>query len=627
MQLRIGFAAPTKPQTLSLTLAGLIVLVEPDDGNYDLASEYLTAAGIPASIDPGKGLHFMVKSLTSMKNLPSHVDVRGDELLTPLIELVKNPSADGLPATLMLDENDSLRLAWFDGNSNHEEMFLPNASAALLSTEISFVATSETWDALKSYCRLPLIAGRARMNLDGYIEIATTKPQLVEMSPLPALFRIDETHFGLPFAYAKALDSDHSFIWEGHKPSTDSAPETLASVPLTLSGHSEADLLDVVTKLAAQRATVLSWESGLGRRVFSLAAIESLDAFPLLIVASPSAVWAWQRHLDLFGRTYALTHDRADVHIITYRDLVNRPLLASPAAVIFDGLSAALAESPDILPAIHRLDGVQDAYRIACDSDFPDNLEEAIDCMSILRPGEFRSDISVMQRYPVHTEKRAREHIDAYVSRRTSSEARPTVGDFKRSSVISLETTETQAIAFEQAMSRARDPEDVLVELLAISSAGPPHSTSPKVIKAAARARKAHQEGRPIALLTRHSRTAQLLKSMLRPLPVTLSEEESVVSEPSAITVVRFDIEIPKLNAFQEVVVIDYPWSTQSLERSVGSAAENGAPQHVVCLHLEGSVDDRLAMLAARRRERASVSDGSSAPSREELMYLLAPRN
>lgn len=627
MQLRIGFVSPTRPQTLHLTLMGLTVLVEPDDGNYDLAREYLTAAGVTAGIEAGKGLYFLVKHLTCIKNLPSQVEVVGDNLLRPLIMLILNPSADNLPATLTLDFEGELTLSWFDGNLNHDEPFSPNASAALLNTEVPFVATTETWDALKSYCRLPVMAGRARLNLDGYVEIATTKPQLVETSPLPALFRIDDTHFGLPLSYASALDADHSFVWEGHRPTFESAPMSLPSTPLIMSGHSEADLKDIVSSLAAQRATVLSWDSGLGRRVFALAAVEALDAFPLLIIAHPGSVWAWQRHLDLFGKTNSLTHDRADVHIITYRDLVNRPLLTSPAAIIFDSLSRALDGPDEVKAALHRLDGVLDAYRIACDSDFPTDINDAVESMSVLRPGEFRSDISVVQRYPVHTEKRAREHVQAYLSERVNDGSFSVSKDFKHSSVISVEPTDAQIEAFELAVNRPRDPSDVLTELLGIASSGPATATSPKVVTAASRVRKAVADKRSVVLLTRHSRTAHLLKGMLRPLDVRLSEGTNEVAPAGHATIIKFDTQLPSLRSFQDVIVVDYPWSTEVLEKAVGSAADSGTPNSVTCIHLENSVDDRLAMLAARRRERSIVANGSEGPSAEELTYLLAPRN
>ena len=188
----------------------------------------------------------------------------------------------------------------------------------------------------------------------------------------------------------------------------------------------------------------------------------------------------------------------------------------------------------------------------------------------------FRS-VSVAQRYPVHSDKRAREHVEAYVSRRTASGRSVTSANFKRSSVTSLQPTEAQILAFEQAASKPRDPADVLAELLSIASAGPAHATSPKVVTAAGRARKAASEGRPIALLTRHARTAQLLKAMLRPLAVQIVEGE-IPQEITPVTVVRFDSDLPRLDAFQEVVMIDYPWSTEVLERAVGSASEPGNP-------------------------------------------------
>lgn len=630
VQLRIGFTAPTRPLTLHLALSGLSILAEALNGTYDEVFHYLSSAGIVATNDSTRGISFPATMLPLLADLPDQVNVAPEETLRPLYHLAVHRSADGLPATLSLDHYGELRLSWFDGTHNWDEFFNPVAAPALLNSELPFVATSEAWGVLKSSCRLPVLAGRARVNLDGYVEIFTTKPQLAEGAPLPGMFRLDETHFGLPLPYASAIDQSPGFVWEGHRPVLERGPAHLPELSVELSSHARSDLSVLVDHLAAYRAQAVVWDSGLGRRVFALAAVEALDAWPLLIVTSPAGVWVWRRHLDLMGRSHALSHDRADAQVMTYLDLAQRDHLPSPQAIVFDDLASPDATTPMAQAALHRLDGVLDAYRIACGSAWPDSIEEQVAIMSVLRPGEFRSDVPLAQRYPVHTLQRAQEHVDAYLSRRSTTD--PTTAPterFRRSDVVVVEPSEAQVRAFADAVGRQgrSNPAGVLAELLEIVSAGPTHAISPKVAASAMRAKSAAEAGRRVAVLTRHRRTALLLKASLRPLSVkSVDAAEGDLPTDAQVVVVRFDQALPNLRGFDEVVCVDYPWSAETLERAVGAASGDRGPFGVTCVHMVGTVDDRLAMLFARRSEHAVVAASEAPPTPQEITYLLSPR-
>lgn len=631
VQLRIGFSPPTRPITLHLALSGLSILAEAIHGTYDEIFHYLSAAGIVATADAIRGISFPVSSLPRLADLPDQVNVAPETALRPLYLMCVHPSANNKPASLSLGFAGDLRLSWFDGQHNWDEELLPTVAVALLNSELPFVATIEAWDVLKSSCRLPVLAGRARVNLDRFIEItAPVSPQLLESAPLPGLFRIDDTHFGIALPYASAIDTNPGFVWEGHKPVLERSPARLPELPIPLSSHASSDLRNIVDQLAAYRAQAVVWESGLGRRIFALAAVEALDAWPLLIVTPPSGVWMWQRHLDLLGRTHSLTHDRSDALIVTYLDLAKRKSTPSPQAIIFDELVSSEAGSPSVRTALRRLDGLPDAYRLGCDSRWPTDLMEAVNIMSVLRPGEFRSDVPLVQRYPLHTEQRAGEHVEAYVSRRAQADPDSQSSmPFRRSSVVNLRPSEAQVSAFSDAAARSRslNPTGVLSEVLEIVSAGPAHSISPKVAAAAGRAKEAAKAGRTVAVLTRHRRTAMLIKASLRPLPVTTFDaSEGDVSTDSGVAVVLYETQIPNLRAFDEVVVVDYPWNTNTLERAIGSSADERGPSRVTCIHMIGTVDDRLAMLSTRRADVGVVGASESPPSLDEIAYLLAPR-
>lgn len=628
VQLRLGFQRPQAPASLHLSCAGATVLVDEETGRIDDAFAHLGAVGVAASMRTGVGLSFPAADLHRLVALPAIVRVRADEALAPLWALAKHPGDEDLPATLTVEPNGHLRLSWFDGDRHWDEPFSPLGAPTLLASDLAFVATPEAWEILKASCSLPVLAGRARVNLDGYVEITTSRPQLVEAAPLPGLFRIDESHFGIALKYAGAVDDAPGFIWEGHRPARERPPSHLPPMPIDLSSHLEADLLDLVENLAGARAEAVVWEEGMGRRLLVLCAIEALDAWPAVIVCPPWGVWSWQRNLDLVGRSYALVHSRADALLVTYRDLGARVDVPEVGAVVFDDLASSEATSTIARRGLRRLDSVLDAYRIGVSSRWPENLEAQVEAMASLRPGEFRTDIPLSMRYPGRVQERALEHLDAYMSRRRRSDPGYDPSVFRRSGVVVVSPSPDQLRELESlAQRRGPDLAPALAEALEIVSAGPAHATSPKISVAIALAQEAVRAGRRVVVVTRHARSATLLAAGLRGFGVRrLETDTGVVADGDAPVVLRYERQIPDLRAFSEVIVVDYPWSMTTLERAVGPADIVDGPERISVLHASGTLDDRLALLAARRRELRAVLDADSPPNGDEISYLLTPR-
>ena len=179
---------------------------------------------------------------------------------------------------------------------------------------------------------------------------------------------MDATHFGLSLAARDALAAAQSGLVIDPMPPLEVPPPTPPA--LDLSGHALTDLEDLARDLSAYQAQVVCWESGLGRRVFALAAIDRLDAWPTLIVTSPAQLWAWQRHLDLMGRTHSLRHTDADAHLVTYHDVIYRRSLPATPSIIFDQLSSD--EAQPAYPSLRRLAGLRDTFRLSVESDWPD---------------------------------------------------------------------------------------------------------------------------------------------------------------------------------------------------------------------------------------------------------------
>ena len=87
-----------------------------------------------------------------------------------------------------------------------------------------------------------------------------------------------------------------------------------------------------------------------------------------------------------------------------------------------------------------------------------------------------------------------------------------------------------------------------------------------------------------------------------------------------------FEVIVPDLRGFDEVVLLEYPWSTALIDAAVGHASVPRGPRSVAVMHSPGTVDDRLAVHAARRRELSPTDDPHQPPDQGELEHLLSPR-
>jgi hypothetical protein len=634
VQLRLGLERAGEPLELHLSLAGLLVLTDAPGGRAGAVWSNLASVGIPVEPYDGGGVAFPVRHLANLTALPEFVTVRVDRTLAPLWDVVSNPPDANLPVTLERDARGGLWVRWRSGNLPHTTSLDPESAPAFLGSDIAFVAAPDAWVRLRELSRLPVQAGRAKLNLDGFIEIYSSKPQLVEAAPIPGLFRLDETHFGVALGYADSIDAAPGFTWDGPRPHPETAPAHLPELPVSLSGHASSDLSHLAGHLAESRAAAVVWDPGLGRRIITLAAVEALEAWPALIVTAPAGVWIWHRHLALVGRRGALSDPEADARIVTYLDLARGAAVGDPAAIIFDDPGVGEGALPAARKGCLRLGGVLDAYRVAVCSSWPDKDPELqVQIMSLLRPGEFRADVPLALRYPLRPAERAAEHAAAYLTRRRSSDPGRDRTEYRRSSVHTVEPTAAQmehAARLLTELENGAAPSEVLREYMELVSLGSTHATSPKLAAALEIAGQAALRGSRIAVLTRHRGAASLLSVLLTP-------HRTAVVEPSAgqhgvdaaraaadVVVVVFSTSLPGLHGFDEVLVLDYPWSLATLDEAVGPPAGPG-PREVTVLHAPGTVDDRLAVFAALRRENEGWSHADPAGD-QDAIWILTPR-
>jgi hypothetical protein len=601
---------------LRIDVSGLMLLVEGDRPDSELFT-YLKEQGLQPDFRPGIGVSVPARFLARLASLG--ISISTSATLEPLWLLVRHAPPTNIPATVESSAH-GYTISWETSDGRAFDEHIGVELARLLGIiDVPIVATDDVWQAIER--DLPTLgpSGSAALSAEGFVKITTLKPQILEASNLSGLFRLSPTSFGICLAYADELADEPGLRWITPRPSR-KVPAMQVPSHLALAPHIKAALPRIVADLATLGSKAVVWESGLGRRILVLAALEILDAYPATVVCSPQAIWLWRRHAEMVGRTCGLLHEHNDIHIVTYHDLASRRL--EPQALVFDGLNSD--EAAAAWEALERMQRYTDAYKLAVEDEWPEDPEKSRKLLRIISPVEFATSLSLAERYPGDSVRRLQEHAEAYLDRRTRVDTTD-LRVFRQSSVRTVELHQSQQVAIAAAASRAatRPSTELFAEILEIISAGPATTLSPKVAAAVELARTAHREGLRIVLATRHHRTAQLLVGMLRPEGAKLYETN--LSDATLVSVLRFEDDLPDLSAVARVVMLDYPWSFTTLERAVLPATSPDGPD-VLILHAVGSVDDRLAVFAARRAEAVSVVSAHEPPSVLEMAQLLTPR-
>ena len=617
VQLRLGFDEPSRPVTLFLRASGLRVLVEVSHGATNDAHAYLTTAGVQPEMSTASGLTFPLPQFTRLRSLPEQATALADHTLRPLLEWVENPPDDGLAAELELGADRTMWLGWISNGTRFSEPLSVESATAVLSADLPFVASPAALETLRSACHLPILVGRCRTHRSGYVEVVTAKPQLLEACAIPGLFRLDDTTYGLPFASLASLAAHPGFVWEGPVPQLEAGPRQLPPMPARLSSHVTTDLRELVDALAAYRTQLVAWDSGLGRRVFVLAALVALDAFPALVVTTPDNVWQWWRHAALFSRSRGVDDDEVDVRVITYRDFVANPTLAySAQTLIFDDVASSAADSPEVAAAAIGIGGMLDCYLVGIADELPDDPKQLVGVMSRLRPAEFSATTPLMDRYGTDTRAGLLRHAAAYVSRRTGADPGQdqALRGFNHTQVHAVEVSRELRVDLDGLSLRGLNEQQYRNAAREMVSAGSPYTLSPKVAVAVDMAAQAVESGRRVAVVTAFRRTSSLLAGLLRSNGPEVLRPGTPAVPRSRLVLVEGMEALPDLSWFDEVVVVDYPDSYAILDAAVGHPAAEYAPSVVTLLHAVDTIDDDLCVEAARNEERAAGSAGDSEP-------------
>lgn len=593
------------PLTLEVRLAGVSIYAKPR-GSFATALHVLKDIGVDATNEPA-GIRIHVKDLRRLVEAYEKIRLACEHPLDIMAELLSNPPVEEAPVVVTIDTPETLNLSWPGEKFEHNESFPASASAALIAAGIPVVAHPEAWSRLAGSTVIPLPLAHARIGAGKYIELTTPAPYKLAASGLPALFQTGEAKYGIPITHADRVRRTPGIMWSGPTPTVERLPARTERTTYRLSKHAEEELEKLASDVGETFSRTVCWTSGLGRRVFALAAIDRLDGWPCTILATPSYIWAWHRIAGMFERTIASTHPRADIHLLLYQHAAVRP--DSPASLIFDEASTLVTENPELLGSTKTYEALLDPYRIALASHLPEDPQKLKDLMALVRPAEFRRGLPYMALYPNEAERRLKEHAACYLSIRTERDAVP--AGFPSSGTIKTRPTLGMRKLLEEILSEDRDPAAKAAEALDLISRGSGSTLSPKIPAAVGKAREAISEGCSIAIVANGQETLDIIGSML-------GEKEKEL-----VNLVEAGRNPPRnLKAYNRVLYVDYPQSFSYIDESVGRLGSPGCPRRVDIIHMAGTTDDRIARISGIRHESSALVDPNRPYTDSELAAI-----
>lgn len=629
IQPKLSFGGSSEDIVVSLHLVGLTVQLDVWGNQFNVAWGILRKLGLSIRVDKDRTLKFPVRNLDKLKDAPPELRLLGQGDLKPLIYLLQNPPKEGSVAGVVLGP-EGLLLTWKTAVKDETFSLTKEGVAAILSSSIAVLLSPEAWGVLGGENSMRnTTCGIIEENEDGFFEISTTKPQLVESLPIPGMFKLREGLYGVSKRYYNVLQNVNGLQWKNKRIEHDTFRGSLPELSFDVHPHTSTEALALADDTSKYKGTLLSWPTESGRRLVGLLVAEILEGGPLLIICPPHSIWTWQRHLDMLGKSYSLVNNKADVRIVTYDMIRNKSIsLISPGTIIFDSIVNAISKDKELRQQVKKLNILRDTYRIGLSSTECENPQELCNVLSVIRPVEFASEeeVSWRQYYGNLSDQRVQEHTNAYVF--TKGVVEPEDLTYRRSQVRAVNLVKEQHDALEGLLYEGGNPLEVLAGALEIITVGTGKDVSPKLTTAVNLARQKAGEGQRVAIITSQKRAIMMLRALLSPLRVqVISSHNDEVQEETQAVIVHSYNNLIDLRSFDTVLVIDYPFNTDVLERFIGGAWDTIGSKVVTLIHGKCDIENRLSILSARKRELGAVADVNGGITVAEAAWITGLKN
>lgn len=204
IQLNLNLSSKVNEEILSkwrIFLQGVYVVIIPNSEDLPQCRSYLSINNLGYQredmgkiyIDFSKFIVFVNKNKFNLKD-----DLKS---LSILFDNYDNKRKD----LIVSFENNRYNLNWQKDITYYNETITCNGLLAFLSLNLFFSADNITWEAIKKEIYITPNIGRATMSIDGYIEIASIQPSIIENLELKTLFKINKNTYGTVFSELEKL--------------------------------------------------------------------------------------------------------------------------------------------------------------------------------------------------------------------------------------------------------------------------------------------------------------------------------------------------------------------------------------------------------------------------------------
>ena len=387
IQLNLNYKVKKPSFDISATLEGIYVCVVADKDNMIECKNYLLSLALVVVRD---SVHHIIIDLKSFLTCKSRdiISISGD---LKIMKEIHEANINDNKFTLSY-ENSEFNVGWKEGNIYYNEVISKNSIAAFLKLELNFTADAITWGEITRSVYAPANIGSAKISFDGFVEINTNFPQLIETSGISTLFKISEYKYGCP------ISSIDEFPSKSISMEDQNIEEVLASNINNSSSSSES----ILKKLRLAKFIAYDKEEESSKYSFLNFLLFNINPQSAVIVTDTYNYVGWR----LFQSA-----TKNKLLVLNYEKNSNDFINIETDLVFFDiGIADHYYFSN-----LKHFDSIFNIYKVLMVKFNDISTEQKMNLFNSVKPSEFKSSDSIFNRYPKNSFIAAANHMDSYI--------------------------------------------------------------------------------------------------------------------------------------------------------------------------------------------------------------------
>ena len=385
IQLNLNYIVKKPSFIISATLEGIYVCVVADKDNMIECKNYLLSLALVVVRESAHHIIIDLKSFLTCKS-KDIISISGDLMI---MREIHDANINDNKYTLSY-ENSEFNVGWKGGNTYYNEVISKNSIAAFLKLELNFIADALTWGEIARSVYAPTSIGSAKISFDGFVEINTNFPQLIETSGISSLFRISEYKYGCP------ISSIDEFPSKSISMEDQNIEEVLSS---NINNSSSESILN---KLRLAKFIAYDKEEESSKYSFLNFLLSNINPQSAVIVTNTYNYVGWR----LFQSA-----TKNKLLVLNYEKNSNDFINIETDLVIFD---IEIADYYNFSNLKH-FDSIFNIYKVLMVKFNNLSTEQKMNLFNSVKPSEFKSADSIFNRYPKNSYIAAANHMNSYI--------------------------------------------------------------------------------------------------------------------------------------------------------------------------------------------------------------------